>query len=413
MGDDENYLAEVGEKANSNEDEVIPSASLSAEHARELSNFADDVAIKDAEFTETPNAFKAGLDKDDDDGETITAEVVEKVKPVEVAPASVEIDKFKTFLSGLKPDLDVTLIVKRLPDHGLRFRIPYPSGPPKQVRNEYWDGRAAEEIYEVIIHQEGGGRYNIQSQYGGGMREAWTVVLDDPAEPSVRELTMRGEAANEREAERIADASPQFAATQPPPKTTDTIDELLAQATKFKQLKDALKDDAPPPPPAPVIQEQMSVKDQVILKIADKVIDSEVNGGGAIGTPVLQKLFGIGGDQKRTMGDVMTDVAYEYMTSPEKLVTAFGAIAQIAGLAGPAINGLLGRRPTPPNVTIVPPGAMVAAPQQQPSGIVMPPPVASVEAPQPEIAVTQPGESPMQQTPPVAPQADEFSGARW
>ena len=392
---DEKDRIELTEIAKPDEDGEL----LSASQVRELSEFADDIA--DAEFIDLETGDSPRLDAEDDDEEPIAAEVVEPSPAVasDVRAAEAPDDPLSKFLAGLPKNTDITVVAKRKSDHGLVFRIPN-TAPQKFVCNVYWDGRTAEQIYEYIQTKHGGGRYWLQLQYGGGLKESWEVTIDDPSEPSDAEKVMRNLMAKENEAVRVLDPSPAFAEKPQPPKSA--LEELKERLTEAKEFRELLGGDQQP---VPAVQEPLSVQDQIVLKVADNILTSDPN----LGVSVLQKAFKITDSSERTMGGVMTDVVHDYLTHPDKIVNAVTAVAQIIGMVAPAF----GRSPTPPKTVIVPPGAMVAAPQQQPSGIVMPPPVASPEAPQPEIAVTQPGESPMQQTPPVAPQADEFSGARW
>lgn len=314
----------------------------------------------EAEFEETLDLRPPPNIHDDDDDAIIPEVVGPHIRPADVQAVSVEEDKFKAFLSGLQSDLDVTLIVKRLSDHGLKFRIPYPSGPPKKVRTEYWDGRSADDIYEVIMHEEGGGRYNIQSQYGGGLQEAWTVVLDDPAEPSIRELTMRGETKSS-EAERIPAASPPFAPPLPADSKSAFI-ELKERLQEAKEIRELLGgDERPAAAPDPI-----PLKDQIALEMMKHVNQSS---DGELPTQVIKKILGLA-DPKEEKS--WSDVVWHGISNADKVAGMLGAVVNVAG---PLFNMLTGKPATPPNAAsrslATLPAAVVGVSM---SGLVMPPP---------------------------------------
>jgi hypothetical protein len=339
----------TNEKTKPDEDGEIPSAPLSAEAVRELSEFADDIQI-DRFIDIDENA------DDDDDADAILGEVVETRPPIGKGTAAIDEPSSVTgdpdldaLIASIPKETDVTIVLKRKPDRGHKFRLPCGSGFP-HIDKLYWDKRPLEDVYSDIQRIHGGGRYHFQLQYDGGLKPvSWTYTISDPPFASDAEKMANPGKANDREAERIPDASPQFA--QQPPATSSPFDEMMTRLEEAQKFKTLLAPEQPLVPSQPVIE----VRDQIALEMMKSTA-----GDPELGGAVIRKMLGIPTEKK---GDKdWADVAWAAVSNLDQVA---GVVATIVPLIGKFFGGA-----APANAAL-PPGAIIHRPNT-PSGIVLP-----------------------------------------
>jgi len=293
--------------------------------------------IAEAEFSEVRILPRPSIEEDGPDagGEVIAGEVVEpapRAKAADVQSVDTEPDPLEAFLANIPRDSDVTIVVKRKPDHGIKFR--QPCNEHKWVCNLYWDQRAAEEIYALIQRKEGGGRYGLQFQYGGGFNRAWDVTIDDPADLSDREKTIRGDDAKDSEPERKPDVSQPFVPTQPPADSLDTLKKTLRDAQELKELLGI--NDKPDAAAGPTY----TIQEQIALEMM-----KTTSGDPELGGQVIKKILGLKDDKGEK---AWSDVAWHAVSHAGELIQV---VTTVAGIAGPLL-GFGQRGPVPVNIPV-------------------------------------------------------------
>ena len=270
-------------------------------------------------FSNQIEDFDAEPDVDDDDaivGEVVDADV--KELPKDAGPQ----DEFSQFISGLPQNSDATIIISRKPDYNLKFRVPCVAfGHTTTI---YWSGQQPEEIYADVQRNYGGGRYTFQIRMGRSFGKTWEITLNDPAEPSKLERSIKEEA-KAVEQERTADvpSTSQTVYTAPPPAaapTADPLDALFDQLDKVNKLKEALGVDDHHTQPAAAA---MTAEDQLKLRIFDRMADRP-----ELAEKLTNYAFGIF-ETKKEKSETWVDLAKEVLKNPGEAKQIFGALVSV------------------------------------------------------------------------------------
>jgi hypothetical protein len=307
----------------------------------------DGAPIIDGDFKDIPSPVKLSM-VDDDDGDAIVGEAV--AAPPTMKPAKSENDPLAALLADIPDNTDVTIVVKRKPDENLVFRIPCESFG--LTTNVHYEGQALTEIYSTLQRRYGGGRYHFQLRYGSGLQpNSWVETINDPAEPSIAEQTASRDKANEREAERSADTSHHATQVTPPPGEDDMAEKFFDRLDKWTAIVDRVR----PPAPAAVAGPTYDVKDQIILKMAERMADNP-----EVGESLMRKAFGLGSAEEKKG---ILEGAVDLLKHPQDLANIAQSLSVIGGFVspyvGPLLGGLLGRRGAAPVETaMVPFGGM-------------------------------------------------------
>jgi hypothetical protein len=153
----------------------------------------------DVEFTEVKRPQSARPRPADD---------IDVIRAEPAASKPTEYDEFDAFLSEIPTDKEVTIIIKRKPDHGLKFRIP--NAVISHVETRMWGRESLDVIYHELQRVHGGGRYWFQVRYGRGLGRSWDQTIMDPADHSERERTLLAEKTKDDEQQRRSEHSQAF-----------------------------------------------------------------------------------------------------------------------------------------------------------------------------------------------------------
>ena len=211
-------------------------------------------------------------DHDDESREDLfikDAEITGETKTLDLKPAR-KLTDFEKFYNSLPEEESATFKITRQPDRNLAGKFRLPCNTQIYTGTIYWNAGDTEpdELYNEIARTYGGGRYSIQVRQGEGFSKSWTVNIDDPAQPSEKELTLRKEAES-----TAAEAAP---AQQPQPKSeSDSFDNFVNQIRKVREVESLFRTDQPQPV---IVQQQQSeppqLTDEAIrFKVIEKSLD--------------------------------------------------------------------------------------------------------------------------------------------
>jgi hypothetical protein len=283
---------------------------------------------------------------------------------------------FEEFFDALGEDADetATIIVYRKQDpKNTSFRIPCTS-PRIRVCTMVWASSQGgpEEFYEALAQQEGGGYYDFQIRSRRGFSDKkWEKLISDPAKPSERELTARGDFAKESEQH----ASQSFAPSFPTERKSafEEMKETLKQAEEIRGLLGI--DDKAPGGASEDPRAALPVKDQIKLMMVENMLNRDANVDGELKEKVFNAAFDMFQKGDAEAPTTWLDVAREAVKRPESVINVFKE--------GASLLGTILRRPSPPNTAVPSYNIPLPAPIANAAPVPEQPADASIPLPQP------------------------------
>lgn len=233
------------------------------------------------------------------------------------------VDEFASFLSELTDESNITFVVWRKSDKNLAGKFRIPCEISFYCDSIYWNKeQSPEEVYDQVAKKHGGGRYSFQVRSGKGFQKTWTVVIGDPAQPSERERTMRGER-EQSEPERTKENSQTFAQPQPTTPPPDPLDTIIGQAQKMNALREALFPPSQQTETTVAEPARRSVRDEMLLTLTGQAKDDP-----NLRSLIINAIFDTPKDdaEKEDKSFSFTDLAKYAFENPEKVSQLFGGI---------------------------------------------------------------------------------------
>ena len=242
-------------------------------------------------------------------------------------------------LSNLDTEIEVSIIVTRLNDKQFKGQFRSPCTVDSQVEVLAWDCQPfPDNHYEYIRKTYGGGCYRFQLRYNdgtmNGFKQAWRVVLSDPAELSEKEKLLKAE----NEPIKAEIPQPQsFAQTQIFDQKPKSQQEWLREFIEQKQLEKQFIELLVPPSPQPQEIEQKTERTPNKLDFLTEIYRETKEEG--VKHKIVNSLLGVSDPKSEVVKrSWLETIADTFAASPTLQNKASQVMESIIGLATVAIT---------------------------------------------------------------------------